>query len=219
MIGKILDSIKNVGLEVSNIGDVRSGRKFNRFTAPYKPKWNIDSVEPTVIVELANQEPGFPIEKKEVQTFIGEYLAKIGRDDLVEQFDLQPFEVNVQTLDRTFIDKVFALCDYYLEGKTEKHSRHVYDLNQIIRYVEFDDSLLELLDKVRSIRAESPVCPSAKEGMKLGKIFSEIVNKEIYKDDYNKTTYPLLYDKVDYEECEVSLALISSLSTLSYSNG
>ena len=30
--------------------------------------------------------------------------------------NLEPFEMNVQSLDRTFIDKVFALCDYYMEN-------------------------------------------------------------------------------------------------------
>ena len=30
------------------------------------------------------------------------------------------------------MDKAFALCDYYLEGRIEKHSHHIYDLHKLI---------------------------------------------------------------------------------------
>lgn len=32
--------------------------------------------------------------------------------------------MNLQSLERTYIDKVFALCDYYLQGKSKRYSRH-----------------------------------------------------------------------------------------------
>lgn len=34
--------------------------------------------------------------------------------------DLIPFEITTQTIERTLVDKVFALCDYYLEDKIER---------------------------------------------------------------------------------------------------
>jgi len=39
-----------------------------------------------------------------------------------------PFEMKVQGIDRALADKVFAVCDYYLQGKVAKHSRHLYDI-------------------------------------------------------------------------------------------
>lgn len=35
--------------------------------------------------------------------------------DIIAKFGLIPFEMKAQSLVRTFIDKLFAVCDYYLE--------------------------------------------------------------------------------------------------------
>ena len=43
-------------------------------------------------------------------------------------YGLYPFDMKVQGLDRTFVDKVFAICDYYLQDNINKHSRHLYDV-------------------------------------------------------------------------------------------
>ena len=34
--------------------------------------------------------------------------------------------MKVQGLDRTLADKIFAICDYYMQGKVKKHSRHIH---------------------------------------------------------------------------------------------
>ncbi len=210
LIGYIRDSIDGLGLELLNPESIRSGRNFNRFNIPYPTKWQTDSLKPTVIVELANQTQSFPTEQKEVQTFIGEYLSKIGREDLVQEYGLEPFKVNVQTLDRTLVDKVFALCDYYLLGKTDRNSRHIYDIDRIISLIKFDDKLIDLFESVRRLRCCSPVCPSAKEEITLSSIINGFLDEKSFKKDYNKTTYPLLYEKVEYKQCEISLRQISS---------
>ena len=44
--------------------------------------------------------------------------------DLLVDYRLEPFEMKVQGLDRTLADKVFAICDYHLQNKVGKHSRH-----------------------------------------------------------------------------------------------
>ena len=33
----------------------------------------------------------------------------------LKNFGLEPFEMKVQGLDRTLVDKVFAICDYYMQ--------------------------------------------------------------------------------------------------------
>ena len=43
-----------------------------------------------------------------------------------------PFEITTQTIERTLVDKIFALCDYYIQGKTDRHSRHLYDIHKIV---------------------------------------------------------------------------------------
>ena len=51
--------------------------------------------------------------------------------DAIEEYSLNPFEMKVQGIDRTLADKVFAVCDYYLQAKVAKHSRHLYDIYKL----------------------------------------------------------------------------------------
>ena len=43
----------------------------------------------------------------------------------IKNFRLDPFEMKVQGLDRTLVDKFFAICDYYMQDRVKKHSWHV----------------------------------------------------------------------------------------------
>ena len=73
----------------------------------------------------------FPTIKCKVDNYIYRFLDKINRIDLAERYDLMPFDITIQTIERTLVDKVFAICDYYLQVKIENHSRHLYDIYKI----------------------------------------------------------------------------------------
>ena len=64
------------------------------------------------------------------------------------------FEMKVQGIDRTLADKVFAVCDYYLQGKVAKHSRHLYDIYKLLPLVPQDENFRELVKEVRAVRAQ-----------------------------------------------------------------
>lgn len=65
----------------------------------------------------------FPYEIQEADTYIYRFLKQQNLDDIIKEYDLEPFELKVQTLTRTFIDKIFAIGDYYLNGNKERTSR------------------------------------------------------------------------------------------------
>ena len=114
-------------------------------------------------------------------------------------FCLLPFEISTQTIERTLIDKVFALCDYYLSDKVDRHSRHLYDIYKIMEYTKPDESLSGLVQEVRSLRDPLLVCPSAKTGVCINDVLAEIVNKEVYRNDYETITGKLLFTYVPYQ--------------------
>ena len=58
------------------------------------------------------------------------------------------FEMKVQGIDRTLADKVFAVCDYYLQGKVAKHARHLYDIYKLLPLVPQDENFRELVKEV-----------------------------------------------------------------------
>ena len=120
--------------------------------------------------------------------------------DIVREFGIEPFEMTVQSLERTFADKVFAICDYYMEGKVKRHSRHIYDLYMLLPKIILDDAYRELVAEIRNHRARMSICPSAQPGVDVSELLKEIITKEIYRADYKEiTTYfqnhPLEYEK------------------------
>lgn len=62
-----------------------------------------------------------------------------------------------------------------------------------------DISLSELVQEVRNLREPLPVCPSAKTGVCINDILAEIVDKEIYRDDYETVTKRFLFTYLPYE--------------------
>ena len=55
------------------------------------------------------------------------------------------------------------------------------------------------------------MCPSAQDGIDINTLLKEIIEKEVYKADYNNTTYRLLFKKVTYDEAIETLKKISNL--------
>ena len=126
-------------------------------------------------------------------------------DDIIKEYDLEPCELKVQSLTRTFIDKIFAIGDYYLNGNKERTSRHLYDLYKLMPQVNFDDDFFALFNEVREIRSNDNACPSAKDGQSIKKIIGKIIEEDYFKKDYNEVTSKLLFESVDYEAVKANL--------------
>lgn len=150
----------------------------------------------------------FPTTKQMADNYIYRFLSKINRLDLSETYDLLPFEITTQTIERTLVDKVFALCDYYMQEKTERHLRHLYDVHRIVETMGISDELPKLIQEVRVVRSEMIVCPSAKEGVCVPDILREIINSQVYESDYEDITMGLLFVPIGYETVIQSLQKI-----------
>lgn len=140
----------------------------------------------------------FPTQSVEIHNYIGDYLENRNRKDIAEQFSLEKFSMNVQSLERTYIDKIFALCDYYMQGKSKRYSRHLYDIYKLTLLINFD----LLVKEVRKHRAQMTVCPSAKAGVDVPAIITEFCGNSFYfyKEDYQSITSYFTEDFVPYED-------------------
>ena len=204
----ITSSVREIGLNIMNKDDLRRSAYFNQFICPYPSVLSSNRIDKNIIVELAAQTPSFPADKKTIQSFIGEYLHKNGRDDLVFKYDLEPFEIDVQSLSRTLVDKTFAICDYYLSHKCDRHSRHLYDLYKIIPTVSLDKALVELFLEVRVFRSKISICHSAKEGIYISDVLRDVISSNSFKNDYNTNAFALLYEEVNYNTCVKTLEVL-----------
>ena len=54
--------------------------------------------------------------------------------------------LKVQGMDRTLVDKVFAIRDYYMLDKVKNHSRHIYDIYKLIQIVPNTDEFRKLIN-------------------------------------------------------------------------
>ncbi len=191
-----------LSLSIANIDKTRSRRDFNHYEVSYAPNYKEDFITPFVNVETTFLVWSYPYEIKSVSTYLYDYLHKMGQDDIIKKYNLEPFEVKVQSLERTLIDKIFALCDYYISKKILKHSRHIYDIYKILPYVKLDDEFKTLFKRVREdrINSKSNSCLSASPIYNIDQILKAIIQEDVFKDDYKRMTEPNVFDNVPYNE-------------------
>lgn len=195
----IVEVINEQGFTLQNLGKIRSRRDFNRYEVSYPTLYTSHSLKQLLVIETAVYIKSFPTEEHEASSFIYDSLNSMGRDDVIELFGLQPFTIKVLAMERTFIDKVFAIADYYISGKIEDHSRHIYDLFKLLPNIEINDTFTNLVTEVREVRKPHVTCLSAQDGISMKEILEKIVNDNVYKEDYDSITAGLLFEEVDYD--------------------
>ena len=145
----IVDAIEYCKLTLTEPKSIRSRRDFNKYVIDYPTQFDTNFLKQHLIIETAVFFRAYPTEKKEADSFVYNYLLENKYSDIIELYDLAPFTLNVQTTDRTFVDKLFALGDYYLADTIQGHSRHIYDLYKLLPTIEFNNDLKSLIKIVR----------------------------------------------------------------------
>lgn len=207
---KILKPIADeLGLVIRNFDSVESDKNLNHYDFYYEPVAGdrvINAILPYVKLETSLMSYSFPTEERKLGNYI---LDALGADEkvLISAYDLQPFPMRVQSLNRTLIDKIFALCDYYLQGKAHRNARHLYDIYKLADYVEVDEEFINLLKEVRAHRIEMgrKIAPAAPLDVNILELVQRICDEEFYKEDYEETTLKLISDSLEYEISKESL--------------
>lgn len=204
----IVSIIREFGFTLSNPDNVRSRRDYNRYIVDYPTIFPTGYLKEHLIVETVVSIKAYPCKRMQASNLIYDYLERNGYGDLIEQYQMQPFELNVQTAERTLVDKVFALGDYYLCNAIHEHSRHIYDICKLLDVVTLDASMKRLVQDVFEERKPHANCCSAKDGIDMNALLQEIVDKAVYKQDYEEITAKLLFEKMGYETAILALQKI-----------
>lgn len=206
----IITAIENVGFELDNREAIRSRRDFNRFEIAYPSVFEAAAINQKLIVETAVFIGAYPTEEVKAGNDLYDYLTENDLTKAVDITDIEPFYVKTQRPERTFIDKVFALGDYYLDRDYNEHSRHIYDIYKLLNIVPLDAKLKDLIEQVREERRGHKTCFSAQEGVDINRLLLEILETKAFQSDYNNRTYYLLFkDKVPYEDACSALRIIA----------
>jgi Ni2+-binding GTPase involved in maturation of urease and hydrogenase len=111
-----------------------------------------------LLIEINTYANPYPYIKQEITSFITDYLIVINRKDLIEQYELKPFSINVLDKRRTIVEKLISLIRFSFEDDVIKalasKIRHFYDLYYLandaecakyIQSADFQKDLPELL--------------------------------------------------------------------------
>lgn len=201
---KLKDAIKStadeIGLKIPNIDETRSRRNYNQYVMGYESSVPalIKTVQNSVLLETSFAEISFPTVVLPVRSYIGDMMMEEAPEEL-SHYLLEPFDMKVQGLDRTLTDKVFAVCDYYMQNKVKNHSRHLYDIYKLLPIVPLTEEYRHLIHEVRIERAKNDICPSAKQGVRISEILNSLIKNEAYRNDYESVTSRILEEEVSYE--------------------
>lgn len=111
-----------------------------------------------LLIEINTYANPYPYLKQEFSSFLVDYLTTINRQDLIEQYDLTLFEINVLDKKQTLVEKLVSLIRFSFANDIVKSVvskiRHFYDLyylandkecSEYLQSSEFQNDLSELL--------------------------------------------------------------------------
>lgn len=175
LIVSIADSL---GMTLMNPDKIRSRHDYNMYVFTYESLFTQMSME--IIIETSYYQTVYPVEKHEIGSFVGKFCEERGIT-LPIPFDAATVVMNVQSLKRTFVDKIFAICDYRIQDMQDRDSRHLYDICKLLSKIELNDELDALIDDVRDDRMFSKNNPSAQLEYNIPDMLNEIIQSRFYE--------------------------------------
>ena len=192
-----------LSLDIRNFNMIESDKNLNHYELYYESVVNdriANAIPPYVKLETSLMSYAFPTEERELSNYILDVLGT-SEEELMRTCDLTPFSMRVQSLNRTLIDKIFAVCDYYMQGKNHRNARHLYDIYKLSEQIEIDDRFLELVSEVRNHRIGlgPQIAPAAPLDVDILSLAEALCDQDFYKDDYEETTVKLISDSLSYD--------------------
>jgi len=213
----IIQIAESLGMTLGNPDKIRSRYDYNKYVFKYMSLFVSMPVE--IIIETSYYQTAYPVEKHEVGSFVGRFCEERGID-LPIPFKAAKVYMNVQSIRRTFVDKVFAICDYRIQNMQDRDSRHLYDICKLAGQLKMDEEMDALVDKVREDRMLSPNNPSAQLEYIIPEMLKEIIESKFYESDYKNVTQKLLYEDIDYDYAvQNGIALVAQSDVFIYKKG
>ena len=205
---------ERMGFKLANPNDVQSRHSYNKYVFEYESLFSDIPLE--MIIETSFYQAVYPVGVHTVHSFIGRFCKE--RDIVLPiPFDAANVEMRVQSLERTFIDKIFAICDYRIQDMQDRDSRHLYDIAKLLPEIKITPELDDLIDEVREDRMESKNNPSAQPEHDIPQMLKEIIRSRFYEPDYNNITKKLLYEDMSYEDAiKNGIAVVADMDIFEY---
>lgn len=210
----IIEIAENLGLVLSNPEEIKSRYDYNKYVFKYDSLFSVIPLE--IIIETSYYQSVYPVDKHVVGSFVGRFC--LDRNIILPvPFEAAEVMMNVQSIERTFVDKVFAVCDYKIQNMQDRDSRHLYDICKLLQEIELNEELNKLIDMVRDDRMQSKNNPSAQLEYIIPDMLKEIIRSRFYEPDYKNVTQKLLYEDISYDYAiENGIAIIAESDVFIY---
>ena len=210
----IIEIGEKLGLVLSNPEEIKSRYDYNKYVFKYDSLFSVIPLE--IIIETSYYQSVYPVDMHIVGSFVGRFC--LDRNIILPvPFEAAEVMVNVQSVERTFVDKVFAVCDYKIQNMQDRDSRHLYDICKLLQEVELNEELDKLIDMVRDDRRQSKNNPSAQLEYFIPDMLKEIIRSRFYEPDYKNVTQKLLYEDISYDYAiENGIAIIAESDVFIY---
>jgi predicted nucleotidyltransferase component of viral defense system len=125
--------------EIPTEGITSKGSRFRKSVFEYiaTEKGNANN---KLIIEINSFANPFPYERLTIRCMAFDFLMQTGNEKYIEQYDLQPFEVNVLSKEQTLLEKTISLIRFSFEENaiesTSEKIRHFYDLYFLMKNSE-----------------------------------------------------------------------------------
>ena len=118
-----------MGTDTEKIGAERSNRSKSMYV------W-FGNRENQVKLEIGSSVRPDPYSKKQLKTYIQEFLENNGGEDDVLKYELEAITLNVLNIERTFVDKLMSVKRHAICGTIDKKVRHIYDVTRLFNLPE-----------------------------------------------------------------------------------
>ena len=198
--------IPGLELQKEKTKDVKqSVTAYYKYNTMFKNEENQLHRAEEIQVEATSFTVSEPIEEYIIEPIVYKYATQSEKIVLAKEFDLIPFRIKVQKLERIFTDKIFAAEFYYKRKMYIDLTKHLYDLIILFstkRIQSFLNNMEEFKEIVKYNREEENY---RKGGMdkniritdfeifnlefneEILKAFELIQNKYVFKDEYKIT--------------------------------
>lgn len=223
----VADSYTELGLTLGN--DLKSNSQFVSLTAdvPYMsvlPKGVTKKLKVESVLRKKGRVLTCKHEPREIYSMIYDYLVKTQGSNvgaLIKKYGLEPFVVQTQDIGYTLCEKLIAIGNYYLRGRDNRASRHLYDIYKLSCIVPIDGTLRTVLLEVVSYVRERGIDNAIINGNNLEVVIYKSLKEGFFKNDYINVTSRFIYENVPYDVCKdrlYNILLFGLADTISGSN-
>lgn len=128
--------------ELQVAGVTSKGSRFRKSVFEYEST-NTKNQSNKLIVEVNSFANPFPFKRLVIKSLMFDFLTQSQNEKYIEQFSLEPFEVNVLNKEQTLLEKTVSLIRVSFESNPvesiSKKVRHFYDLYFLMNDAECDE--------------------------------------------------------------------------------